>query len=67
MSNFVKLLTIFGNCDNIGKNKTNLIESKQLDVLTNKGDCVFHRDANLKRIQCPKITLEEYKKIKQDK
>ena len=52
---------------NIGKNKTNLIESKQLDVLINKGDCIFHRDANIKRIQCPKITIEEYKKIKQDK
>ena len=52
---------------NIGKNKTKLIESKQLDVLVNKGECIFHRDDYIKRIQCSKITIDEYEKIKQDK
>ena len=50
---------------NIGKNKTNLIESKHLDVLINKGDCIYHRENSIKRLQCPKFTLEELKKIKQ--
>lgn len=52
---------------NVGKNKTNLIESKQLEVLINKGECIFHRDTYMKRIQTPKLTIDEYKKIKQEK
>jgi len=51
---------------NIGKNKTNLIESKQLEVLINKGDCIFHRDTSIKRIQTAKLSIDEYKKIKQE-
>lgn len=51
---------------NIGQNKTNLIETKHLDVLINKGDCLFIRNNNEKRIQTAKLTIEEIKKIKQE-
>ncbi len=51
---------------NIGKNQTNLIESKHLEVLISKGDCIFQRESTLKRIQTPKFSIEEFKKIKNE-
>lgn len=41
-----------------------MIESKHCKVLTQKGECLFYRENNEKRIQIPKFTKEELDKIK---
>lgn len=41
-----------------------IIESSHLTVLCQKGDCLFYRDNNVKRVQLPKFTLDELNKIK---
>lgn len=46
--------------------KTTLIETMHLKVLNNKGECLFFRDSNIKRIQTPKISLQEINKIAKD-
>lgn len=49
---------------NCGKMESNVIESKHCKVLTQKGECLFYRENNEKRIQIPKFTKEELDKIK---
>lgn len=51
---------------NVGKNESNLIETKHAKVLNNRGDCLFFRDSTIKRIQTPKFTIEELDKIKKE-
>lgn len=51
---------------NNGNNQSNLIETNHIKVLNNKGECLFYRENNIKRIQTPKFTIEELNKIKQD-
>lgn len=48
---------------NCGKKVSNLIEHKHVEVLSNKGDCIFYRDNIIKRLQTPKISIDEIKRI----
>lgn len=43
-----------------------LIETKHTKVLSHNGDALFYRENIIKRIQSPKITVEEINKIKQE-
>ena len=51
---------------NCGKKVSSLIEYKHIEVLNNKGDCLFYRDNIIKRLQSPKISIEEIKKIEKN-
>ena len=51
---------------NIGKATSKLVEYKHLEVLSNKGECLFYRDNIIKRIQTPKLSLDEIKKIEKN-
>lgn len=51
---------VFNNGSEISK----LIEINHSKVLLGKGECLYYRDSNIKRIQTSKISLEEIDKIK---
>lgn len=51
---------------NTGNIESSLIEVNHTKVLSSKGDCLFYRDNNIKRIQTPKLTIDEINKIKRE-
>lgn len=51
---------------NTGNFESNLIETKHTQVLINKGECLFFRESNIKRLQAPKLSLDEINKIKKE-
>lgn len=51
---------------NTGNFDSNLIETMHTKVLISKGDCLFFRENNIKRLQTPKLSLDEINKIKKE-
>lgn len=51
---------------NTGNVETNLIETMHTKVLISKGDCLFFRENNIKRLQTPKLSIDEIKKIRKE-